>query len=148
MIKDNIKRAKTYYNISENLKSGFEWIQNNDLKKLADGKYELLNGCYANVQSYMTKDDAPYEIHREYIDIQYMIEGKELSGVTDSSNCTTIKKYDTNNDIEFLNCNTDEKFYELQEGEFFVFFPHDAHKPAIKLNENKYVKKVIVKIKL
>ena len=146
MIKDNLKRAETYYNISSNLKAGFEWIKNNDLKNMADGRYEISEMIYANLQSYLTKDDAPYEAHRDYIDIQFMISGEELSGVTDYSNCTTTEKYNKEKDIEFLQCNAKEEYYKIKEGEFFVFFPHDSHKPAIKVRENKNVKKVIVKV--
>lgn len=146
MIKDNINRAQTYYGISENLRKGFEWIKNNDLKNMPDGRYEISDSIYANLQSYVTKDDAPYEAHRDYIDIQYMVSGEELSGVTDYSNCTVAEAYNKEKDIEFLTCNVKEQFYKLPEGGFFVFFPHDAHKPAIKINENKNVKKVIVKV--
>jgi len=146
MIKDSIKRAETYYNISENLKKGFEWIKNNDLKNMPDGKYQLDDVNYANIQTYDTKDNAPYEAHRDYIDIQYMINGEEISGVADYTNCSTKEKYDKEKDIEFLNCNIKEEFHKIKEGEFFVFFPHDAHKPAIKVDTNKKVKKVIVKI--
>ena len=73
MIKDSLKRAETYYGISERIKAGFEWIKNNDLKNLPDGRYEISDKIYANLQSYQTKDDAPYEGHRDYIDIQYMV---------------------------------------------------------------------------
>ena len=146
MIKDSIKRAETYYNISENLKKGFEWIKNNDLKNMPDGRYEISDEIYANLQSYQTKDNAPYEAHRNYIDIQYMVDGEEVSGVTDYSNCSTIENYDKEKDIEFLKINEKEKFYQIKEGEFFVFFPHDAHKPALKVQESKKVKKVIVKV--
>ena len=146
MIKDNLKRANIYYNISDNLKKGFEWIRKNDLKNMQDGKYEISNEIYANLQSYLTKDSAPYEAHRDYIDIQYMVTGEEISGVTDYSNCKTEKEYNKENDIEFLSYEGQEEFYKIKEGEFFVFFPHDAHKPALKNIENKNVKKVIVKV--
>ena len=146
MIKDNINNAETYYKISEKLKEGFEWIKNNDLLNLPDGRYEISDKIYANLQSYMTKDDAPYEAHRDYIDIQYMVKGEELSGFTDYSNCSTTEQYNKEKDIEFLKCNIKEEFCKITEGEFFVFFPHDAHKPAIKVDKNKNVKKVIVKV--
>lgn len=146
MIKDSINNAETYYNISENLKKGFEWIKSNDLKNMPDGRYEISDKIYANLQSYLTKDDAPYEAHRDYIDIQYMVIGEELSGVTGYSNCSKTEVYNKEKDIEFLKCDSKEEFFRIKEGEFFVFFPHDAHKPAIKINENKNVKKVIVKV--
>ena len=148
MIKDSIERAKSYYNISDNLAKGFEWIKNNDLVNLDDGKYIISDSLYANVQTYNTKDDAPYEAHRQYIDIQYMSHGEELSGVTDYANCSTVIEYDINKDIEFLKNNSEDALYKIKTGEFFVFFPHDAHKPALKVNESLKVKKVIVKVKV
>lgn len=148
MIKDNIKRAETYYGISENIKKGFEWIKSNDLINMPDGRYELGDGNYANLQSYETKDDAPFEAHRDYTDIQYMVAGEELSGVTDYSNCSTTEEYNKEKDIEFLKSNGKEEYHKITEGEFFIFFPHDSHKPAIKIDKNKKVKKVIVKVKM
>ena len=146
MIKDCLKNAQTYYGISENLRTGFEWIKKNDLKSMSDGRYEITDKIYANLQSYMTKDDAPYEAHRDYIDIQYMVTGEEASGVTDYSNCSVKEEYNKEKDIEFLVNNAEEEQYKIKEGEFFVFFPADAHKPALKIGENKKVKKVIVKV--
>ena len=146
MIKDSIKNADVYYGISKNLKAGFEWIKNSDLKNMPDGRYEITDKIYANLQSYITKDNAPYEAHRDYIDIQYMVKGEELSGRVDYSDCKTTEKYNKEKDIEFLQCIGEEEFFKIKEGEFFVFFPHDAHKPALKVKENKQVKKVIVKV--
>ena len=148
MIKDNIKNAKNYINISENLKKGFEWIENNDLKTLPDGRYEITDNIYANVQTYMTKDDAPYEAHRDYADIQYMIKGEENCGVCNYADCSVNEKYNKEKDIEFLSCDKNEELYNLKEENFFVFFPNDAHKPALKVNQNAEVKKVIVKVGL
>ena len=83
MIKDKIENAHIYYNISENLEKGFEWIINTDLKTAKDWRYYIDGeNIYANVQSYETKDDAPFEGHRKYIDIQYMISGVEKIGIT------------------------------------------------------------------
>ena len=146
MIKDDLSRAEIYYKISDNLKKGFEWIKNNDLKNMSDGRYEVSENIYANVQTYPTKKDAPYEAHRDYIDIQYMVSGEELSGVTDYSNCSVKEVYNKEKDIEFLVNDKEEEFYKIKEGEFFVFFPHDAHKPALNTGETKTVKKVIVKV--
>jgi YhcH/YjgK/YiaL family protein len=148
MIKDSLNRAEKYFGLSDNIKLGLNWIKDNDLESMPDGRYEINDNIFANVQSYYTKDDAPYEAHRSYIDIQYMIKGEELSGVTDYANCTTVEEYDSDKDCEFLKCNIKEEFFRLKEKEFFIFFPHDAHKPALKINETKHVKKVIVKVRV
>lgn len=147
MIKDYLKNAKIYYNLSENLKKGFDWLEKNDLKNLSDCKYEIEgSNIYASIQTYETKDYANYEAHRNYIDIQYMVKGSEKIGVTDLTNCNTCINYDEERDLEFFNINSKEEYYELLEGQFMVFFPTDAHKPSIALDKKEFVKKVVVKV--
>ena len=148
MIKDSIERADVYYNISNNLRNGFEWIKNVDLNNISDGRYDLSDGNYANVQTYTTKDDALFEAHRNYIDIQYVVEGEEQVGVVDYSVCSVGIEYDEEKDIEFLTCNLSTQYIKIKKGEFLVLFPHDAHKPSIKIDENKLIKKIVVKVKI
>lgn len=147
MIKDILKNCETYYSISENLKKGFEWLLSTDLEAIKPDKY-CIDGenIFANVQEYETKEDANFETHKKYIDIQYMIKGKEVVGVTNRENCITCEQYNTDTDLEFLTCSSKNIYYPLKEGEFFVFFPQDAHKPSIKYKEKNIVKKVIVKV--
>lgn len=148
MIKDCISNSKTYYGISERVKQGLEWLQTTDLKALQDGKY-IISGdeIYANVQSYITKDSALYEAHKKYIDIQCIIFGEEKIGVAPYKKCITSEEYDSARDIEFLECKNNSFWYEtLKEGEFLILFPHDAHKPSIKIDENLQVRKIVVKV--
>lgn len=147
MIKDRLEHATTYYGISERLKQGFEWLKNNDMVNMPDGKHIIAGEeLFANVQSYDTKDNAPFEGHRKYIDIQYMIKGTEKVGLTDYANCATTEKYNEEKDIEFLKANVAPHYQILEEGDFLVFFPQDAHQPALDNEEKLFVKKVIVKV--
>lgn len=147
MIKDRLVNSKTYFSLSENLRKGFEWLQNQDLENIEPKKY-LIDGekIFANVQEYETKSDAKYETHRKYIDIQYMIRGKELVGVIDKTGCTTCIPYDSEKDLEFMDINVEEDYQILNEGDFLVFYPQDAHKPSISPKTKLKVKKVIVKV--
>lgn len=147
MIRDELKNAETYYNISKNLKLGFEWLKNTDLKAIKPDRYYVDNeNIFANVQEYSTKEDAKYETHRKYIDIQYMIDGEEMVGVIGKDNCKTCEEYNSETDLEFMDCVSEEEYYKLSEGTFMVFFPQDAHKPSIKCGKSSFVKKVIVKV--
>jgi len=146
MIKDNLINSETYYTISENLKTGFNWLKNTDLELIADGKYTISDHVFANVQSYETKDDAPFEAHKKYIDIQYMVDGEEFIEVTDYNNTEITVEYDSQKDIEFLECKKQKDTFRLQAGNFLVLFPQDAHKPALNPNKKLFVKKVIVKV--
>ena len=147
MIKDSLKNANTYFNLSENLKKGLEWLINNNMAEISCGKH-VIDGdaVYASVQEYETKLNAKYEAHRKYIDIQYMISGKELVGVLDIAKCKTCDAYDENSDLEFLETSVKDEFQNLREGEFLILYPHDAHKPSIADGEKTIVKKVVVKV--
>ena len=88
MIKDKIENCSNYFGISENLKTGFQWLVSQNLNEIESGKY-YINGdkIYANVQEYETKTDAKYEAHNKYIDIQCVIKGEEKICFTDRKNC-------------------------------------------------------------
>ena len=147
MIKDKLENYLTYKDISERLLQGFQWLKSQDLKNIEPNKYSIDGErLFANVQEYETKDDAKYETHRKYIDIQYMISGKEKVGVREKSACKTCIEYDNETDLEFMDCVSNEEYVELSEGDFLVFFPQDAHKPSISVDEKQKVKKVIVKV--
>lgn len=147
MIKDNISNAEIYYNLGEKFKLGFEWIKNNDMQNIPDGRYDISDGIYANVQTYSTKTEALFEAHKKYADIQYMIRGREKCGVSNYENTQPEIEYDTQKDIEFLKTNKAE-YLTLEEKEFFIFYPQDAHKPSLHAEKQQNVKKVVVKIPL
>lgn len=149
MIKDKLCNAKTYYGISENLKKGFEWLKSQDLDSIKPDKYYIdSEKFYANIQEYETKEDALYESHKKYIDIQCVIKGKERVGVCGKSECQISVPYDEEKDIDFMQGPETEEFLSLSEGEFLVLFPNDAHKPSINpsINTKNLVKKVVVKV--
>ena len=151
MIKDKLDNAETYYGVSENLKKGFEWLKTQDLDNLPSQKYYIDGDyMYANLQEYATKEDALYEAHRKYIDIQYMIKGEELVGVCDREICKDEVRYEEASDIEFMSCDSDNNWQTLRSGEFLVLFPNDAHKPSITPKEHfdmkNIVKKIVVKV--
>lgn len=154
MIKDTLECSNLYYGLSKNLKDGFEWLKTQDLENIESKKY-IIDGerLYANVQEYETKTDAKYEAHKKYIDIQYLIKGRERIGICDLKNCKTCINYDPDADIEFFECMKNEDWINLNQGEFAVLFPSDAHKPSIKPCEingsiKNLVKKVVVKVRI
>lgn len=151
MVKDNIKNAQNYYNLSERIKSGLEYLKNTDFSKVENGKYEISRQeVFAIIQDYTSKpqSEGDFEAHRKYIDIQYIVEGEELLGVCDIENFSPITDYDKEKDIVFLALKNDAKpdFIRLKEKEFTIFMPKDAHKPSLAVQSPSYVRKVVVKI--
>ena len=92
MIKNSLKYTKNYYNLSSKIEEALKYLENNNLKDFANGKYEILGDeIYVNVQDYHTKplSEGKWEAHRKYIDIQFMIEGEEKIGVGEIQNFQT-----------------------------------------------------------
>ena len=135
--------------INENnpkIQKAIEYLKNTNFNNISDGKINIDNEIWANLQTYYTKEDALFEAHRKYIDIQFMLAGQEKISVCDYKNCTTEIAYDEEKDIEFLQSN-EWKDIEMHTGDFLILFPKDAHKPSISINNKKqHVRKLVIKV--
>ncbi len=150
MIKDNIKNAKNYSDLSEHIKLGLEYLADTDFSVLANGKYKISgNEVFAIVQDYLSKPiaEGQFEAHKKYIDIQYIVKGEEQIGVLGIENFSESTNYDENKDIVFLSPNTNcmPEFVQIKAKEFLILFPNDAHKPSIATKSPSYVKKIVIK---
>lgn len=148
MIIDKIKNYSLYANLTERLAKGFEFIKNTDLVQIEPGTYEIDNKeVFAIVQEYNTKEikDCVLEGHTKYIDIQYVIEGAELMGVTTKKNQKVVTS-DLDKDYTFYEGET--AYIKLEAGMFTVFFPDDLHRPCVLDGQSSRVKKVVVKVQI
>lgn len=151
MIFDKLSNCEQYYSLNEKFKKAFEFLKNTDLVNLDEGSYEIDGkNIYANVQSVDLKpvEEKKWEVHRKYIDIQYVITQKEKMGYGILEDFKTIiEKYDDSRDVEFLD---GEKFnfVDVNCGYFVIFYPNDVHAPMLRVDKAEKIKKVIVKILL
>lgn len=129
----------------------FAFLRDADLKTLEVKKYELDGtDLYASVSEYTTKneEDARYEGHKKYIDIQYVISGKEHIGIAPITLLDkVIEPYNEQKDVMFITVKRIINF-KADSSKFFIFFPEDLHRPNLKDGENSHVKKVVVKVKV
>ena len=150
MIFDRLSNSKQYEKLNEKFKIGFDFLKNNNLKEMKDGRYDIAEGVFANVQSLKTKNktEKKWEAHKDYIDIQYVIKGEESMGYGILEDFKkVVVPYDKEKDIEFLD---GEKFnyIDVNENDFVIFYPNDVHAPMLSVKEDVGIKKVIVKIKI
>jgi YhcH/YjgK/YiaL family protein len=143
--------AVLYFKNKERWAKAFKFLKGNDLTKLELKRYDIDgDNLYAMVSEYLSKNEetAKFEAHRKYVDIQYVIAGKELMNIAP---ITTVKEvltaYDATKDIEFI---TVDKIinYKASPANFFIFFPSDAHRPGLKDGVNSSVRKLVVKLKV
>lgn len=148
MILDSIKNYQRYAILNERLAKGFEYLATTDFSQIESGTYTIDNeDIFAIVQEYDTKEveDAKLEGHFTYVDIQYMIEGTELMGLTTLTNQIPTE---INQERDYAFYDNDVTFLKVEKGMFTVFFPEDLHMPGIKFNQSTKVKKVVVKVRV
>ncbi len=148
MIFDQLKNAPLYFSLGERITKGLKYLMETDFNTVEPGTYEIDGeNCYAIVQQYNTKpaSSAKWESHKKYIDIQYLVSGKEKVGFTDSKKVIVIQEYQPNNDIVLYK--GEGNFIIAEEGHFGIYFPHDIHMPQLALNIPREVKKVVVKVR-
>ena len=115
------------------------------MNKLECGKHSLRGDeVFFNLQEYETKSVQKLEAHKKYIDIQVVVTGEEYMGYTNFENTTIIEQYDESKDVMFLDGSVDKLLATNKN--FLIFYPEDAHMPALSVNEPKLVKKAIFKI--
>ncbi len=149
MIFDELKNSEFYNGLGEGFVKAFTYLKETDLDSLEVGKH-IIDGedLFIFVNDYTTKniEEAMWEGHKEYIDIQYVIQGKEMMGYTSISNMTDCDEYNEESDIFFGKANG--QFVVVGPGEFAVFTPQDAHMPSLKVENDAHVRKIVVKMKV
>jgi len=147
MILDSINNTHLYKVLHKRLAIGLDYISKTDFSDLEMGTYKIDgDDVFAILQSYDTKEekDCRLESHQKYIDIQYMIVGREYIGVSPLNNQKVIEDLLKDNDVVFYK-GTGEKL-KLEAGSFMIFYPTDVHAPCIKVKSSSKVIKVVVKV--
>lgn len=151
MIIDTLQNCTLYYGVHTNFEKAFDFIKKAVDEDLPVGKYEIDGkALYASVQEYNSKaaQDAKFEGHRNYIDIQYIVSGVETMEVVGIDKATRKTDYNPEKDVEFYEDNAHAARGVFQAGEYGIFFPHDIHKPGMALcGRSAPVKKIVVKVK-
>lgn len=138
---------KQYHAKPELWKAVFEFMKK-DLAALEVGKYQLIEGeAFVMISEYETKEpeNAKWEAHKNYIDLQYVISGEEQMGILPLSKAVNALEYNEQKDLIFYGDNDGELHLASPEA-FFLFFPSDVHRPCIKVGESAPVKKLVAKI--
>jgi biofilm protein TabA len=143
--------ARYYFKNKERWDKAFAFLKNNDLTKLEPKRYDIDgDNLYATISESMTKneEDAKFEAHRKFIDIQHVIVGEEQMSITPiSDKKDEVAAYDPARDIEFMTVRETSSHVATPD-KFFIFFPSDIHRPSVKIGENKLVRKVVIKVKI
>lgn len=146
MIFDTITNLKNYSALNPHFEEIAKFIEENDMKALECGSYEVAEGVKVGISEYEPANGGDFEAHRDYHDLQYAITDGEYIDVLPIEFAKDSTGYKP--DIEFFTAQTAEATrVALTEGTFVFLAPNDTHKPCIKMNSNK-IKKAVFKIKI
>jgi len=147
MILDNIRNCEMYTAENKGLEKGFEFIKEYLKNPLEAGKYEIDGDkVYAVVQEYETKAPGKFEAHKKYIDIQFIVSGKELIGYENIKALTPDTEYDAEKDFMLFEGKKGTTELILESGMFAVFYPEDGHMPGCMAESPEKVVKIVVKV--
>jgi len=148
----NQKEFERQYSLNQNdWDKAFQFIRENDLSKLAPGKYPLTdNGAYVMVQdSYLDPSkQGRFENHKKFIDLQYVFDGKAILYYCPMSDVVERStEYSDAKDVEFFNLSKTCQAISMDSSQYIILFPGDAHMPDRPApGSSNHIKKIVVKI--
>jgi YhcH/YjgK/YiaL family protein len=150
MILDSLDSSTLYSDINPLFKKSFDFLKKTDFTKLELGKHVLEgDDLFLIYMEYESKEpsECKMENHKKYIDIQYMLTGEELIGISTFHDQVATVPYDEKTDVAFYK-NEYTTLLKLEQGHFAIFFPQDLHMPCMRTTTAVQVKKAVFKIKV
>ncbi len=122
-----------------------------ETKALPVGRYEIDgDDIFFMVSEYETKapSDLKAETHSEYIDIQFLAEGRELIGWAQKEEGYPYEYLDEKgNDAIFYASVPNESFVLLGTDCYAVLTENDIHRPCCQVEASAPVKKIVAKVR-
>lgn len=148
MIVSSLNSSERIESLHPLFKQLFDYVKTHDLLHTECGRIELAGDdlFINNVNpTCVSASDQVLEVHRDYIDVHILLEGKERIGWKAIEDVTDLKQaYQKEGDCA-LYSDTPTSFVDLLPGQFLIVFPEDPHAPVI--GEGK-IRKLIGKVKI
>ena len=132
------------------IQKALDYLRTTDIMALELGRHDIDGDMmFANVMNMTTHgyEGSHPEVHQKYIDLMYWPEGGERIGVAPYLGTEAIYEAHPESDISLLEDVANESILVATEGCFGIFFPWDAHRPALYLHDGPATsRKVVIKI--
>lgn len=146
---DKKEFAIRYHQHKDRWDKAFAFLKKEDLAATEPGNHEIDGkDVYVIVSEYNSKDpqEARYESHKKYTDLQYVVSGTEYIGLRDLAGASVVTPYDEERDIAFYEPDGGVNL-TAGPGKFFIFFPGNVHRPGMRVGESVPVKKIVIKVR-
>ena len=148
MILDNIANIDKYACLHPRFAKAFEFVKSQHLESLEPVNFEIDGkDIHASVSAkeVVKDEDAKFECHDNYFDIQVCPSGTETIGWSARADCKEVRTpYNPEKDVTFF-ADKPSTYFQMKAGQFAIFYPEDVHAPMIG---EGVIKKLVVKIKI
>jgi YhcH/YjgK/YiaL family protein len=152
MIVDRLEEAKQYCRLHPGFDAAFDLLASTPYDELGPGRHEVMGPSLVLIIDHVESnrpDAGRLESHHKYIDVQYIIPGKDAVaqefGWRPTAMCAqAAAPFDAEKDIVFF-ADQPELRFTLPPGYFAIFFPSDAHAP---MTASGTIRKAVVKVAL
>lgn len=151
MIFDTLQNIGCYRGLGANMDRAIETLLSTDFSTLDTGRFEVDgDNVFFIIQESALKeeDEARYEIHRSYADIQLALTDGEVILALPAGQIEEWQDYNEEKDTAFSRNAEPGIPLEMKPGCFAIFFPQDAHMPCLRGGDEKMSRKVVVKVRL
>ena len=147
MIFSKLNAKDSYVAYPATIQKALDFLCATDIMALKLGRHDIMGDMmFANVMNMTTHgyEGSHPEVHQKYIDLMYWPEGGERIGVAPYLGTETVYEAHPENDISLLEDVANESILVATEGCFGIFFPWDAHRPALYLNDGPETSRMVV----
>jgi YhcH/YjgK/YiaL family protein len=135
------------------VKDAIRFLRLSGLDSLPTGRVAIEGErIFAIVSSYTTRpwdESTELEAHRKYIDMQFLLAGREVIGWASADGLPVNRGYDEVTDFWTGSCPLERvTLLRLAAGQVAVLYPSDAHVSQLEDVQPMQVRKVVVKIAL
>lgn len=150
MITDHLRHLSKYPSLLPHLQEIIAYLDANDISQWEEGRYPILGeAVYMMIQQYTTQPQSnkKWESHKKYIDLQIVLSGEEYMCYHPIDLLTVSDAYKEEEDYMLYHNDVESFSYiKVPQDYFCVFYPEDGHKPGIHLEQERAVKKAVIKI--
>jgi len=152
MIFSKLNGNDTFAAYPQAVRRALDFLRTADWQALPLGRHPIDGDrMFANVMDMTTRpfEGSHPEVHKKYIDLMYWPEGGERIGVAPYLGSEPVFRADPAGDISLLETVENESFLTATAGFFGLFFPWDAHRPALMLGDVPATsRKCVIKISM
>ena len=151
MIIDTLSHATQYMGLSAYLDRAIRCMMETDFTGMEAGHYEVDgDNVYYMLQENTLKspEDAKWEIHRNYIDIQLGLQDGEGIGYIPAAIIAQWDAYQDQKDVMLSSDQQPGTLMSLAKDTFMILFPQDAHKPCLRVGNTSGGRKVVFKVRV